>query len=380
MRAREVLYLLPRLHQGGTERQVTYLLTDLDRERYRPRLALFNNQDLFYGQLLERNMPIHYLSKYNEPWRNWLPFMKLIGQTGPAIIHTFLEGPNLMGQLARLYHRQPLLVTSVRNAYISPGKFLTHYAMRAMVESTVVNSVRTRRRLLARSRLAPHRVILIPTAVDTEVFRPPLPAERRAARRQFGIKPGEFVLTLPGRLVWEKDHLTLLRAVAGLKAESLEGGKLRILLPGRRESEKVAREVEAFIAEAGLGAQVEMRSPVKDMRSYYQAVDLLVLPSKVEGMSNVLLEAMASALPVIVSEGADADQVVCQGVEGFRFPTGDSQALADAIRLMLFQGGLKRALLGKRARDRMLADFSREKLAGSTMALYDRLLEKVKER
>ena len=157
--------------------------------------------------------------------------------------------------------------------------------------------------------------------------------------------PTPFVLAV-GRLVWDKAHDVLLDAFA-LAGDGLEGWRLAIVGDGRLNDSLRVRAERLDVA-----ARVDWHG-VRDPHPLYHAADVFVLPSRVEGTPNALLEAMSCGLPVIVSDGAPGLlELVENEVTGLVVPVNDAAALAAALRRLANDAELRRRL-GEAARARV---------------------------
>ncbi len=160
------------------------------------------------------------------------------------------------------------------------------------------------------------------------------------------VSPSPSFLTV-GRLVWDKAHDVLLDAFA-LVGDDLDGWRLAIVGDGRlKDSLRVRAE------RLGVAGRVDWHGVVTDPHAFYHAANFFVLPSRVEGTPNALLEAMSCGLPVIVSDGAPGPlELVEDGVTGLVVPVNDAAALAAALRRLASDGEL-RSRLGEAARARV---------------------------
>ncbi len=145
-----------------------------------------------------------------------------------------------------------------------------------------------------------------------------------------------------GRMHPDKGVDTLLDAAEGCRRS---GTDVAVILVGGDEG----FDWERHLADGGVAARVVGR--VSDPRPYYEAMDVLVLPSRREGFPNVVLEAAAMGVPAIVSDATGAIDSVVHGVTGLVVPVGDSAALTIALS-SLAHDPLLRSELGTRARDR----------------------------
>jgi glycosyltransferase involved in cell wall biosynthesis len=199
--------------------------------------------------------------------------------------------------------------------------------------------------------------------VDTERFgRNPAKAAR--IRNEFGIAVDAVVVGWIGRMAPIKDLPTLLRACASL-ADRFPN--LRLLIAGdgpeRAKWQAVANDLPA------LARRVTFAQERHDVPDVLSAMDVFVLPSMIEGMSNTLLEAMASELPVIATNAGGTPEVIENGVSGWLFQPGDDRALAGWLEPLLRSADF-RANSGRAARRRVEEDFSLRKMISDYEKLY----------
>jgi ATP-binding cassette subfamily B protein len=142
-----------------------------------------------------------------------------------------------------------------------------------------------------------------------------------------------FVLNV-GRMVWDKAQEVLLDAFT-LLGEEFNEWRLAMIGDGRLDTDLRARAMRLGIAD-----RVDWHGIVRDPFIFYRAASIFVLPSRVEGTPNALLEAMSCGLPVIVSDGAPGPlELVEDGVTGLVVPVNDAAVLAAAIRRLLSGAG-----------------------------------------
>jgi sugar transferase (PEP-CTERM/EpsH1 system associated) len=211
--------------------------------------------------------------------------------------------------------------------------------------------------------LAEERFRVIHNGVDTNRFAP-RPELAGAIRSELGIPAGRLVIGSVGRLVPIKDHMTLLQA-----AESLihQGKDVHVLLVGTGpELPKLKARVAAS---THLSGRVSFPGASDRIPEMLNAMDLFVLTSICEGMSNTILEAMASGLPAVVTQTGGNPELVQDGHDGWLVATRDSQALAQRLLQCLDDAKL-RAKFGNNARQNVLDHFSLSKMMASYRGLY----------
>lgn len=210
------------------------------------------------------------------------------------------------------------------------------------------------------------KVTQIYNGVDTEAFSP---ADKEAARRTLGIRDGAVVIGTVGRLDPVKDHRGLLEAFG--RTARHPHAQLVVVGDGpcRAELEQVGRRL-------GLDGRVLMLGERQDVARILRALDVFALPSLGEGISNALLEAMASGLPVIATRVGGNPELVDDDVTGTLVSPRSAEALAAAFDRYLSDPGLIRKH-GEAGRRRALRDFSLDRMFGAYDSLYSRLLARV---
>jgi L-malate glycosyltransferase len=222
--------------------------------------------------------------------------------------------------------------------------------------ATVVQAISTRVAAeLEKNGFPRERVVVLPNAVDTERF-----TARTAVR-----EPGEpFVAVYVGRLVPEKDLATLVRGWA----QAFPGRtdvRLRLVGGGPLE-----RELRALAERLGAAAQVELLGHRDDVEAVLAEAHVGVLPSRIEGLSNTLLEFMACGLPAIASRVSGSEDFVVPGRNGWLHDVGDVAAVAAALREAEAMPPARLAELGRNARADVEAQAAVPRVIGRLMELY----------
>jgi glycosyltransferase involved in cell wall biosynthesis len=203
------------------------------------------------------------------------------------------------------------------------------------------------------------RIVRIPNAVDTGRFSPV--RDRSGARGRLGL-PGP-VVSFMGRLDPQKGVDNLLQAWA----EVLPGqpdATLQIVGTGPRGAE-YRRTAETL----GIASRVVFHGEQPDVRAYLAASDCLVLPSTAEGMSNVLLEAMAMGLPCVATRVGGTIDVIADAENGLLVEPDQPALLATALRRLLGDPEL-RVRLGAAARTTVVEGYGVDRIVDRYLALY----------
>jgi glycosyltransferase involved in cell wall biosynthesis len=216
--------------------------------------------------------------------------------------------------------------------------------------------------------IAADRIHDIPNGVDGVQFAPALAAAREAARRQLGLG-GERVVLYVGRMSPEKNLSGLLDAWQLVARD--DRGRARLVLVG--DGPDHAR-IRRNAADPRLAGTVHLAGQRDDVETWYRAADVFVLASHFEGLSNAMVEAMASGLPVVSTRVSGSAILVEPPASGLVVDPGDPAALAGALRDLLARDDV-RDELGRNARRKFEARFSLDSVSRQTIELYRALAE-----
>lgn len=205
------------------------------------------------------------------------------------------------------------------------------------------------------------RLHVIANGIELGQFQPN-PAAGQRIRTELGIAADDCVIGAVGRVAKEKNHALLLRAAAPLLHS---GGHLVIagdgpLLPALREEARGMPNVHL------LGVR-------GDVRDVLNAFDIFAMSSDTEGMPLVVLEAMATALPIVSTSVGGIPNVVEEGKTGFLVPARDESALRQRLERLVVDRDARRAL-GNQARQVALDRYSAERMQRDYLHLYEQVL------
>jgi len=179
-----------------------------------------------------------------------------------------------------------------------------------------------------------------------------------------------FCVIIVGPLDWQMGYEYALLAIRQLVDSGLDV-RFEIIGAGPEHS-----RVLYTVDDLNLKEHVHLlgQLPPDDVRRRLQQADVFLLASLSEGISNAVLEAMACGLPVVTTDCGGMRDAVADGVEGFVVPVRDPAAMAEALRKLAADPEL-RAIMGQRARERILGEFTLEQQTQQFLALYRDVLE-----
>jgi sugar transferase (PEP-CTERM/EpsH1 system associated) len=368
-----IMHFVDGLGKGGLENGLVNLIERLDPERFEHVVCAIRHLGPNASRLpRERVRVICLESKATDSSLHLGALVRAIREAQPDIVHGRNWGAveaTLAGRLAgcrAVVHSEHGLDTD-SNAWEPLRRRLFRRFAFELAHQAVSVSYQLRDFHSRRTGFAARRISVIHNGVDGQRFRPD--AETRVqARRELGISADEFCIGSVGNLLPVKDHMTLLGAFGRVAGTSLA---CRLMLFGEG--------CERSRLEAFADAHPEWRERVKFLGSsnrvgeMLNTLDVYVLPSISEGISNSLLEAMATGLPVVATATGGNPEVIVDGESGLLFPVGDSDALAKTL-LELGAKEDRRVQLGQRALRRVADNFSIDSMVRNYAQMYERLM------
>jgi glycosyltransferase involved in cell wall biosynthesis len=371
---RDVVYVIASMITGGTQTHLLQVLRFLDRARYRPRLfCLRDDGDLVpRARALEVEVSAFGMTGTLRSPRDLVGLARMtsaLRRSRPAVVHGYLLRGNFYGALAARAAGVPVVVTSKRGLHRPAGRAERFaVAVSNRLSDTITGNSPA---VLEFTREVETRVkepmAMIPSGIDTDLFDPRSAGDLRA---ELGLGAQPVVGTA---ITWRprKGFRMLFEAFARVRSAH---PLARLLIAGVAEW---AADPEALADELGIRDAVVLLGKRGDMPRVLGTLDVFVLPSESEGMSNALLEAMAMARPCVATAVGGNPHVIGQGGNGFLVEYADSAALAERICALLADRGLSGAV-GTAARERVVAAFSARSMVRQMENLYDRLLEEGK--
>ncbi len=369
------LLLTDLLDIGGAETQLVALERAFDPTEVRAELVVLRED----GGLLSQ------LSSPPRLWPRRVPFdpipalklRRLVDGRAIEVILTTHVWSLLYASALRVVmgSRAPALVATV-HSYRRPAASarlepLWRLALRSAERVIAVSSAQAEW-LIEEHRLARDRVRVLPNAIEPERF-----TTRRSTLRDESTAPGERILLCVARLVSEKDHATLLEA---FRIVARQHQDLTLVLVGdgplRQELERRAEEIERELSPrggpAGAMKRVQFIGAVSVTREWLARAEVFVLASRHESQGIVLLEAMASGLPVVATRVGGIPEMVIDGDTGLLVPPESPAALASAI-VRLLEDRTLAAAMGRAGRARVEQHFSIRARAASLAGIFREL-------
>jgi glycosyltransferase involved in cell wall biosynthesis len=220
-----------------------------------------------------------------------------------------------------------------------------------------------------RREIEERKLLVIPNGIELGRFHP-APAVRDRIRRELGIPADAWVVGTVGRVAAEKNQALLLRAMAPLL-----GPSMRLIVAG---DGPLMPELTRLAASLGVTAHAHLLGVRRDVPDLLNAFDVFALSSDTEGLPLVVLEAMATGLPVLSTRVGGVPNVLDEGVTGYLVAKGDEAALRDRAVRLRDDPAAARAC-GAHARQAAITRFSAARMQRDYLDLYARVLSPVRD-
>ncbi len=372
-----VMHVLHRLDTGGLENGVVNLINRMPADAFRHMVVALTEVTEFRRRITRPDVPCIALHKPPGHGVKLYPrFWQLLREHRPAIVHTRnlaaleMQVPSwAAGVRGRLHGEHGRDMSDLDGSNPRFQRIRRLYA--PFVQRHVALSQDLQHYLLDKVGLRPGRVVQIYNGVDTARFRPRLAADAPPEGLPFLPGQGLCVVGTVGRMQTVKNQLLLARAfVRLLQAQPALQQTLRLVLVGDGPQRQ---PVATVLAEAGLAHLAWLPGERSDVPALMRCLDVFVLPSLAEGISNTILEAMASGLPVVATRVGGNAELVDDGTSGLVVPSDDEAALAAALARLACEPALA-ARMGEAARAQAQSRFSLDAMVQAYQGLYERTL------
>jgi sugar transferase (PEP-CTERM/EpsH1 system associated) len=383
-----VAHIIYALGTGGLENGLVNIINRSPLGRYRHAIICLTTAEAFAGRLTVPDVEVIELHKRpgHDPGM-YLRLWRTLRRLRPAIVHT----RNLAALETQVLG---LLLIGCKRVHGEHGRDMSDLdgsnrkyqwlrrLLSPLIHRFIAVSQDLAQWLVSNVGIAPGKVTRIYNGVDHSRFLPRFGTDSDSAtlrlRTSLPGMPAAFlthassrVVGTVGRLAAVKDQQTLIRALAHIFRESPQQRQtLRCILVGDGP-ERAA--LTATIEQCALEDSVWLAGDRDDIPELLACMDVFVLPSLGEGISNTVLEAMATGLPVIATRVGGNPELIQDGITGLLVPVADVPALGAAI-VALVDDPARCDQMGRAAVQRLTTDFEWERAVSSYLKVYDELL------
>jgi glycosyltransferase involved in cell wall biosynthesis len=334
MRKIRLAYVIKSMTIGGSQTHLTQVLRLLDRRRFTPALYCLTGEGPLLETVRAAGIPLIDGGARHGFKGHWglaavLRLARFLREQRTDVVHNYLLRANAIGSIAARLARVPVVLCSKRGCHERRGLELALARVgNWLADRITVNAEAVREFVHANERCPKEKMVVIPSGVDTDRFRP-LTGDGFKAR--LGLPQDRRVIGVVTRMRVRKGVEEFIRAVGRVRQAHPD---VHAVIVGEVDLDD---SLQALVSSLGLQNHLSLLGRRSDMPDVYAAFDVFVLSSHDEGMSNAILEAMAMEKAVVATDVGGTGEVVRHGHTGLLVPPKDPEALAAAINEMLAQ-------------------------------------------
>lgn len=368
---RRIAHVVLALRPGGLERVVLQLVEHVDRARFEHLVVALEDAGALAPELEGLGVPLQvFRRKRGLDVQVLAELANFFEDKRIDVVHTHNPSPHVYGSFAAsiVRHRSALRPAVVhtkhgRNHPDDGRRVMVNRVAATFSDRVVAVSDDARQVALDVEHIEPHRLVMIRNGVDTTKV---CPGDGSVLRRELGVAEETLHIGCVARLSEEKDHATLLQALARLR---LRLPRTHLTLAG---DGPMRGNLEELAGRLGIRDIVKFLGFTADVVSLLRSFDVFALASRTEGTSLTLLEAAAAGLPIVATRVGGNAEIVTHGASGLLVPVGEPGALAEALEAIAQR--VDRRVMGERGREDVVARYDLAKMVAAYDTLYTEVL------
>ena len=365
-----VLYLINHAGKAGTERYVQTLIEQLDGKKINAFFA-YNEDGLLVDRLRElgiKTFHIEMRSRFDLSAAGKLA--KLCRRLNIDLVHTHYLRENYIAMLARLFGSRAKVAYT--NHFIMRNNMVTRISNRIMnpLEAGVIAVCNRGREMMISNGVDASKIIVLFNAVDPEYWGK---QENSTFREEAGISADTFVILCAARFAHDKGHRYLVRTISELK--KITNKKFKCVLAG---DGPLLDEIKQMTADMKLQEDILFIGFRKDIKNLFKSSDLYFNSSEHEASSFLILEALASGLPVVATDMGGNNDIINENTGcGRLVEYEDAEGTAKVIKIIM-EDDLLMKELKQNALRAVQEKFNLVKMANQTYNFYERLCDELR--
>lgn len=369
-----IVHVIYQLGVGGLENGLINIINTMQADAYRHTIICLTYSTDFEKRLTRSDVQIYSLHKQaGQDWGSFVKMYRLLKQLKPSIVHT--------RNLSAIEYQIPALLAGVKHRIHSEhgwdvfdpdGNNKKYQWLRRLMKPFIGHFIALSKQLedylTDKIHVLRQKITRICNGVDTARFYPrengirtPLP------NCPHTLTDETLVIGTVGRMHGVKDQITLVKAFIQICNQEPElKSRLKLFLIGDGPLRQIAIEL---LQEQQLQDLAWLPGERSDIAEIMRQLDIFVLPSQAEGISNTILEAMATGLPVIATDVGGNSELVVEQVTGLLTAPGDSDTMASKILDYIHHSDMRNGH-GRQAYQRILATFSLTSMVNQYQSVY----------
>jgi len=382
----KVVRIIARLNIGGPAIHAILLSEGLDKNRFETQLVI-GRPDRFEGDMSNlarmKKLNLKYIPKLSRKIgfydiEAFFELLKFINKVKPDIVHTHTAKAGTLGRLAAIVSRVPIRIHTfhghVFNGYFSPWKarlfILVEKFLSLFTTKTIAVSKGVEEEIVNVLKVVPkEKSVVIGLGLELEKFLKNNTLKGKF-RANTGASKDDLLIGIVGRLVPIKNHKMFLEVARKIRNKQPHL-KAKFVIIGDGETRESLTD---YAKKLNLGNDVCFTGWAEDLPSMYADLDIVVLTSLNEGTPLSLIEAMASAKPIVATDVGGVKDIIQDGENGLLAKANDVETFSEKL-ISLLQDKEKRLSMGLRGREFAKNTFQKERLVKDVEDLYEECLK-----
>ena len=365
----KICYVIGQLKRGGAEKQLYELIKGLSKEKFETHVISLTQGGYWSEEIRKLGVPVNeFQTSKGKRFSRLFGLVKLFKEIRPDIVHTYLFAANTYGRVAAIITGALVIIASERNE-AAAGKdkkiaeIFIDKILSAFSDAIICNSSRAATILLERYSFSRKKVITIHNGIHTS---------KCLAGGSRKNSPYTVIGTI-GRLYPQKNHRLFLE-MAKIIIEKYPVRKVQFIIVGNGPLED---ELIKYARSLGINGHVIFTGERTDIHELLHRMDIFVMTSDYEGLSNAIMEAMSAGIPVVATNVGGNGELVVHGKTGFLSPPKNALTLAEQI-IDLMNDEEIIVKMGESGRERMLNEFPISKMVRDTESIYVKIVREKK--
>ena len=361
-----ICFIITTLGRGGAERQLFELVKGINRKNIKPTVISLSKGGYWKKQIELLNIKTFELeNKKNIEFARFFNLLKLLKIIKPNIVHTYMFSANTYGRIAAIILKVPIIISSERNIS-EKGKDKKGYEiiidrfLAFFTHQIICNSFSCSSSLIKKYSIKKEKVITIQNGIDISNY-----SLNSYDSQNSSIK----IIGTVGRLEYQKNQKCFL-AMAKIVLETSKNMNLKFLIAGKGQ---LLSRLKVYAKELEIEKNVNFLGEVSQVNELYENLDIFVLTSHFEGLPNVVMEAMASSLPVVAVNVGGTQELIKESITGFLCSPDNAKELANKVNYLI-TNNKEAKKMGINGRDHIKNNFGINKMVQLTEETYKHLL------
>ncbi len=364
-----IVLCITELEPGGAEKICVELATGVDKKLFRPHVIALQsapspNRSQLITQLLAHGIYPQFLGARHFAHfpRTVVRLWRRVRQIRPVVMQGFLFHANFIGRLAARIGRVPVVCAGIRVAERSKRWHLwPELLLRELTDRYICVSRAAAAHLMVTCGVPSEKLVVIPNGIDAKACDRVIPVRWS----DWGLPANADIILFAGRLDFQKGVDFLLRIAPELVAPQENMDPYLVIIGDG----PLARAVGSAVASSELTGRVRYLGWQREPLAFIRAANVVVLPSRWEGMPNVVLEAMACGRPVVAMDVEGVSELLGENVSLQTVPWAESHRFPRQVRTILQNRQLAEEL-GRKNRERVEREFTVNKMIASYESVW----------